>query len=223
MVRRGNAWIDCGSCDPQVCVYKVRLMLLRCSGGWKKGLLLSIQKTIGGGSPAGGLHSSTKDLPSWMMIGLILSFDQRGDPIQHNTQLICLKVFYTFLLTCKTDTELLLEWWRREWIGRCWLEVKISTWGEYDGTIEDTLHALGLNLYTFQNKCFDDGRHDFFHMNNKKKWNVHKIIHSKAANELKEEAKSTVKLWTNNSNVLDWRMTMLSETAVPCSLRAVHW
>lgn len=43
--------------------------------------LLSIQNMMGGGRPAGGRHGSTKDTPSWTTIGLIFSFDHRGDPV----------------------------------------------------------------------------------------------------------------------------------------------
>lgn len=43
--------------------------------------LLSIQNMMGGGRPAGGRHGNTKDTPSCTTIGLIFSFDHRGDPI----------------------------------------------------------------------------------------------------------------------------------------------
>lgn len=45
-----------------------------------KNLQLSIQNMIGGGRPTGGRHGSTKDTPSWTTIGLIFSFDHKGDP-----------------------------------------------------------------------------------------------------------------------------------------------
>lgn len=44
-------------------------------------LLLSIQNMIGGGSPAGGRHGSTKETPSWTTNGLIVSFDHKGDSV----------------------------------------------------------------------------------------------------------------------------------------------
>lgn len=42
--------------------------------------LLSIQKTMGGGRPAGGRQCSTRDWPFWATIGLKRSLDHRGDP-----------------------------------------------------------------------------------------------------------------------------------------------
>lgn len=47
-------------------------------------LLLSIQKMIGGGRPAGGLHCSTRDIPLCTVIGSIFSFDHKGDPMKQN-------------------------------------------------------------------------------------------------------------------------------------------
>lgn len=45
-------------------------------------LLLSIQKMIGGGRPAGGLHCSTRDIPLCTVIGSFFSFDHKGDPVK---------------------------------------------------------------------------------------------------------------------------------------------
>lgn len=149
----------------------------------KKGLLLSIQKTIGGGSPAGGLHCSTRDLPSWMMIGLILSFDHRGDPTRHdtthNTSAYESSTRFYSVVQTKMQKRHFRSVFRNDEGKKRKRKWKISTWGEYDRNIEEMLHALCLNVCTFQNKCFDDGRHAFFfHMNNKKqvklsiKWHI---------------------------------------------------
>lgn len=48
--------------------------------------LLSIQNMMGGGKPTGGRHGSTKDTPSWTTIGLIFSFDHKGDPGEGRAQ-----------------------------------------------------------------------------------------------------------------------------------------
>lgn len=50
------------------------------TAGCHDSLLLSIQKMIGGGRPAGGWHCRTRETPSCTTMGSILSFAHRGDP-----------------------------------------------------------------------------------------------------------------------------------------------
>lgn len=48
---------------------------------------LSIQKIMGGGRPAGGLHGNTRDTPSCTTIAFIFSFDHKGDPALKDKQI----------------------------------------------------------------------------------------------------------------------------------------
>ncbi len=66
--------------ETQQCDIICSCMQLQHYPSWLKCSQLSIQNMIGGGRPAGGRHGSTKDTPSWTTIGLIFSFDHKGDP-----------------------------------------------------------------------------------------------------------------------------------------------